>query len=70
MAIALKPDYAKAYSKTFLHSYNNGQAKKDLQTAQDKGLDIIALFHNAFESVADFEQKIRITLPPDIARKC
>ena len=51
-AIALKPDYAKAYSNRgffylFLQQWE--QAKKDLQTAQDKGLDIIALFHNALE---------------------
>ena len=69
-AIALKPDYAVAYSNrgiVYLLLQQWEQARKDLQTAQDKAVDIIALFHNVFGSVADFEQKTGITLPPDIA---
>lgn len=31
------------------------------------GYDIIASFHNAYESIEDFEQKTDIQLPTDIA---
>ncbi len=33
----------------------------------DMGADIIAAFHNDYESVEDFEQKTGIQLPEDIA---
>ena len=32
-----------------------------------KGVDIVAAFHNDYKSVADFEQKNGVKLPPDIA---
>ena len=68
--IEIKPCHAEAYANHIiacLHLKRWEQARKDLQTAQDKGFDIIASFHNAFENVADFERRAKIKLPPDIA---
>ena len=31
------------------------------------GVDIVASFRNDYEDVADFEQRNRIAVPPDIA---
>ena len=69
-AIALKSDYAEAYcnrGEAWLHLKEWKKAKADLITARDKGVDIIAAFHNDYESVADFEQKNDLQLPEDIA---
>ncbi len=68
--IALKSDYAEAYcnrGEAWLHLKEWKKAKADLITARDKGVDIIAAFHNDYESVADFEQKNDLQLPEDIA---
>ncbi|MDE0087684.1 MAG: hypothetical protein OXU23_18320 [Candidatus Poribacteria bacterium] len=35
--------------------------------ARNMGVDIIALFHNAYAGVADFEQRHNVKLPEDIA---
>lgn len=37
------------------------------EKCQGHGHNIIAAFHNDYESVADFEQKTGVQLPPDIA---
>ena len=69
LAIALKPDLAEAYynrGEAYLHLQQWEQARKDLQTTQRKGIDIIAAFNSDFESVADFERETGITLPWDI----
>ena len=69
-AIALKPDYAEAYcnrGEARLHLKLWEEAKRDLKTARDKGIDIIDSFNNDYESVADFESKTGIKLPADIA---
>ena len=42
-------------------------AKKDLTQAKNLGMDIAAVFHNDYESVADYEQKNDLQLPGDIA---
>ena len=68
--IELKPDYADAYcnrGETWLHLKEWGKARADLTAARDMGLDIIASFHNDYESVPDFEQKNGLKLPADIA---
>lgn len=49
-----------------LHKGEWDRAKADLTVAKDKGVDIIALFHNDYENVADFEQKNGIAVPADI----
>lgn len=43
------------------------QAIADFTLARDNGVDIVALFHNGYESVEDFEEKNNIQLPEDIA---
>lgn len=69
-AIEFKSDYAKAYSNrgmTLLRMEKWEKAKSDLTTAQNMGVDIIALFGNTYGSVANFERMIGIQLPKDIA---
>ena len=68
--IELNPDAEAYYNRGIIYLFLQQweQARKDLQTAKDKGFDIIALFHNVFESIADFEQETEITLPPEIAK--
>lgn len=63
------PDYAEAYGARggiWLHLKEWEKAKADLSFARDSGIDIIASFHNDYESVEDFEQKNDIQLPEDI----
>ena len=42
------------------------KARADLIFARDAGVDIVALFHNDYESVEDFEKKNSFQLPEDI----
>lgn len=69
-AIELKPDWAMPYcnrGEAWLHLGNWENARTDLTTAKKKGGDIIASFQNVYKSIADFERKIGIELPEDIA---
>ena len=69
-AIKLDPDDTVAYcnrGEAWLHLKEWGKARADLTIARDKEIDIIASFHNDYESVEDFEQKNDIKLPADIA---
>ena len=50
-----------------LHIAEWDQAKEDLRTASNMGVDIIASFHNDYKNAADFYDKIDIELPPEIA---
>ena len=43
------------------------KAKADIITAKDMGHDIVAGFHNGYESVEDFEAKHGVKVPEDIA---
>ena len=43
------------------------KAKSDLKTATDFGFDISAAFHEAYESIVDFEAAFRVEVPEDIA---
>ena len=68
-AIQLKPELTEAYSnrgKAWLHLQAWDKARTDLTIARDKGVDIIAAFHNNYEGVADFEQRTGFQLPKDI----
>ena len=70
VAIKIKADYANAYSNrgmAWLHLKEWEKAKADLTVARDMGIDIIASFHNDYESVADFEKKNGFALPGNIA---
>ena len=69
-AIALKPDYAEAYTNraiVWLHLREWEKAKSDLTIVRDMGVNIIALFQNSYLSVADFEQRYNVQMPEDLA---
>ena len=50
-----------------LHLREWEKAKSDLIAAADKGIDVIAQFHQLNGNIVDFEQKIGVQLPEDIA---
>ena len=69
-AITLKPDDAEAYMARaidWLHLKKWQEARSDLIVAKDMGLNIAASFRQYTESIANFEQITRVTLPEDIA---
>ena len=68
--IEFNVDYAEAYSnrgEVWLHMKEWEKARADLTFAKNAGVDIVALFHNDYESVEDFEQKNDVQLPEDLA---
>ena len=68
-ALKLKPNYANAYYKrgvAWLHLKEWERAEADLMAAENKGADIVALFHNDYKNIEDFEGKNRVKLPADI----
>ncbi len=69
-AILLKSDDARTYyyrGEALLRMKRWKEARDDLKKSNDRGVDIIALFHNDYESVEDFEEKDDLQLPNDIA---
>ena len=70
VALKLKGNSILVYnnrSMALLHLQEWKKAKSDLIITKDMGTDIVALFRNSYSSIADFEQKTGIQLPPDIA---
>ncbi len=68
--IKYDPYYAEAYSargEVWLHLKKWEKAKSDLTFARNVGVDIVALFHNGYESIEDFEQKNGVQVPEDLA---
>ena len=68
-AIQIKSDNVLFYndrSMALLQAQEWEKAKSDLTIARNMGEDIVALFRNAFSSIADFEQRTGIQLPEDI----
>ena len=68
-AIQLNPDHANSYynrAEALLHLQKWNEAKTDLITAKDKGLDIVAAFRNDYRDVAAFERTHKVKLPQDI----
>ena len=68
-AIEINPRLAEAYcgrGEAWMHMSEWNKAKEDLTVAKTRGLDIIASFQNAYENVADFEQKNGVQVPADI----
>ena len=68
--IQLNPRYAKAYysrAKVWLHQQKWEKARVDLTDAKKMNLDISVLFRNDYQNILDFEEKIGIKLPDDIA---
>ena len=62
-------DFAGFYynrGQVWLHLKAWEQAKADLTTAKDMGIDIVASFHNVFGSIEAFEAKLGVNLPEDI----
>ena len=52
-----------------LHLGQLDQAKIDIKTAKDMGVDIISAFRNEYENAEDFKEKTDIEeLPPDLAK--
>lgn len=69
-AIDLNPKYAEVHyyrGICWLYLKNWQEVKSDLIAAKSMGMDIIAVFRNAYESVEAFEQKNSVQLPKDIA---
>ena len=69
-AIELQPKLADAYAnrgEVWLRLEEWDKARADLTTASEKGNDIIASFHNEYESVEAYERRNRVKLPEDIA---
>ena len=69
-AIELDSEDSDSYynrGECLLHLGHLDQAKTDIKTAKDMGVDIISAFHNEYKDVADFKSKTDIDLPPDIA---
>ena len=69
-AIKLNSDAGLAYGNcgvAWLHLQHWGNAKVDLTVATILRVNISALFHQIYKSVADFEQRTGIRLPEDIA---
>ena len=67
--IELKPESIDVYFTRGiigLHLKEWERAGADLIFARNAGVDIVALFYNNYESVADFEEKSNLQLPEDI----
>ena len=68
-AIQIKSDNVLFYNNraiALLHLQEWEKAKSDLTIAKNMGVDIIALFHSSFSSIADFEEKYSVEMPEDI----
>ena len=69
-AIEIDPEDSESYCYRGifrLFSQNWQEVKTDLTIAKDLGMDIIALFDSLCSGVAEFEEKVGVQLPPDIA---
>ena len=68
--IELSRKFAPAYyyrGEVWLQMEEWERAESDLIIARDMGIDIIAAFHNTYESVEAYQRANRIKLPEDIA---
>ena len=69
-AIDLNPTDVDAYinrGEAWLHLRDWQRAEADLTAAKSMGEDIVASFHNDYESVENFETKNKVKVPEDIA---
>lgn len=69
-AILLKSDDASTYyyrGEALWCMERWEEARAELKESNDRGVDIIALFYNDYESVENFEEKNDVELPEDIA---
>ena len=68
-SLKLSPDDAQSYCHSGfarLHLKKWDKAKTDLTVAKNKGVDIVAAFHNLYRDVATFERRNSVKLPKDI----
>ena len=68
-AIQIKSDNVLFYNNraiALLHLKEWERAKSDLTIARNMGVDIIALFRNAYASITDFEEKYDVQMPEDL----
>ena len=68
-AIGLQRKFPTAYcnrGEAWLHLEEWDKAEADLTYAADKGVDIVASFHNGYKSVSDFEKKNCCRMPEKI----
>ena len=68
-AIELDPKLGLAYcnrGEVRLHLKEWDKAKADLTAAKDKGVDIIASFHNSYKNIETFEKYTGFQVPEDI----
>ena len=69
-AIELSPQLALVYynrAVAWLRLRKWEKAKNDFTTAKQKGVDIIAMFHNTYKDVETFERRENFRLPEDLA---
>ena len=67
--IKRKPKVAESYytrGEAWLFAKGWEEAKTDLTAAILQGVDVAVIFHNTYETIATFEQKIGICLPKEI----
>ena len=70
-AIKLDSEDSSSYyhrGECLLHLEQFDQAKIDINTAKNMGLDVIYPFRNDYKNVAEFEEKTGLTIPPDLAK--
>ena len=70
IAIDLDPEHTEAYidrGVAWLHLSEWEKAKADLNITKEMGIDIVASFHNYYESVEAFEAKYDVKVPEDLA---
>ena len=68
-SLKLSSDDAQSYCHSGfarLHLKKWDKAKTDLTVAKNKGVDIVAAFHNLYRDVATFERRNSVKLPKDI----
>ena len=68
-AMQLNPELGPAYcnrGEAWLHLKEWDKAKVDLTAAKDKGVDIVAAFHNGYRNIAMFERRNSVKLPKDV----
>ena len=69
-AIELQPNLTQAYynrAEMWLRIEEWEKSRADLIFVKNKGIDIIAPFHNSYKNVEAFERQHRVKLPEDIA---
>ena len=70
-SIELQPVYGDDYvyrGECWLHLEEWDKAKKDLNIGKEIGVDLIASFRKSYKNVAEFEKKMGLKMPEDLAK--